>query len=90
MILDEYPKEITLKDKSTLTVRPMVAEDEGALLAFFQGLSESERLYLRDNVAGFWVPDDVVFIDEMPLTATGKVSKRQLRQRFQGYELPTI
>lgn len=46
--------------------------------------------YLRDNVARFWVPDDVVFIDEMPLTATGKVSKRQLRQRFQGYELPTI
>jgi len=45
--------------------------------------------YLRGAVARFWVPDDVVFIDEMPLTATGKVSKRQLRQRFEGYELPT-
>jgi RimJ/RimL family protein N-acetyltransferase len=51
MILDEYPKEITLKDGSTLTLRPMVASDEGALLAFFQGLSEAERLYLRDNVS---------------------------------------
>jgi acyl-CoA synthetase (AMP-forming)/AMP-acid ligase II len=50
---------------------------------------ESILEYLRGNVARFWVPDDIVFIDEMPLTATGKVSKRQLRQRFQGYELPT-
>ncbi len=51
MILDEYPKEVTLKDGSTLTVRPMVAEDEAGLLAFFQGLSEAERLYLRDDVS---------------------------------------
>jgi fatty-acyl-CoA synthase len=45
--------------------------------------------YLRGAVAKLWVPDDIAFIDEMPLTATGKVSKRQLRQRFEGYELPT-
>jgi len=50
---------------------------------------ESILDYLRGAVAKFWVPDDVVFIDEMPLTATGKVSKRQLRQRFEGYTLPT-
>ena len=46
--------------------------------------------YLRGVVAKFWLPDDIVFVDEMPLTATGKVSKRQLRQRFEGYKLPTI
>jgi fatty-acyl-CoA synthase len=46
--------------------------------------------FLRGAVAKFWLPDDIVFIDEMPLTATGKVSKRQLRQRFEGYKLPTI
>jgi RimJ/RimL family protein N-acetyltransferase len=51
MILDEYPKELTLKDGSNLTARPMVPEDEGALLAFFQSLSEAERLYLRDDVS---------------------------------------
>jgi len=50
---------------------------------------ESILGYLRGAVAKFWVPDDIVFIDEMPLTATGKVSKRQLRQRFEGYKLPT-
>ena len=50
MILDEYPKEVALKDGSTVTLRPMVARDEAALLEFFQSLSEGERLYLRDNV----------------------------------------
>ena len=45
--------------------------------------------YLRGAVAKLWVPDDIVFIDEMPLTATGKISKRQLRQRFEGHKLPT-
>jgi fatty-acyl-CoA synthase len=50
---------------------------------------ESILGYLRGVVAKFWVPDDIVFIEEMPLTATGKVSKRQLRQRFEGYKLPT-
>ncbi len=51
---------------------------------------ESILEFLRGAVAKFWLPDDIVFIDEMPLTATGKVSKRQLRQRFEGYKLPTI
>jgi len=51
---------------------------------------ESILAYLRGAVARLWVPDDVVFIDEMPVTATGKVSKRQLRERFEGYKLPTV
>ena len=50
---------------------------------------ESILDYLRGVVAKFWLPDDVAFIEVMPLTATGKVSKRQLRQRFGGYKLPT-
>jgi len=50
MMLDEYPKEISLKDGSGVVLRPMVKEDESALLAFFQGLSEGDRLYLRDDV----------------------------------------
>ena len=50
---------------------------------------EAIQEFLRGVVARFWVPDDIVFIDDMPLTATGKVSKRQLRERFEGYKLPT-
>ena len=33
------------------------------------------------------VPDDVVFVDEIPLTATGKISKIELRERFQDHLL---
>ncbi len=68
--------------------------DERPLLVVVlaEGHSEDKESildYLRGAVAKFWVPDDIVFIDEMPLTATGKVSKLQLRQRFEGYKLPT-
>jgi fatty-acyl-CoA synthase len=41
------------------------------------------------KVARWWVPDDVVFVDKLPLTATGKLSKLQLRQQFTDYKLPT-
>ncbi len=51
MILDEYPKSITLKDGSSVTLRPMVKQDEKALLDFFGSLSKADMLYLRDDVA---------------------------------------
>ncbi len=38
--------------------------------------------YLQDKIAKLWLPDDVVFIDEMPHTATGKISKKTLRERY--------
>ena len=44
--------------------------------------------FLAGKVAKWWLPDDVAFIDAMPMTATGKVSKRQLRERFADYQLP--
>jgi 3-(methylthio)propionyl---CoA ligase len=45
--------------------------------------------FLGDKVASWWLPDDVVFVDELPHTATGKVKKSLLRERFEGYRLPT-
>jgi fatty-acyl-CoA synthase len=36
------------------------------------------------------MPDDVVFVDEIPHTATGKIQKIMLRQRFKDYVLPTV
>jgi fatty-acyl-CoA synthase len=44
--------------------------------------------HLEGRVAKWWMPDDVVFIDEVPKTSTGKFSKKDLRQRFADYELP--
>ncbi|MFZ9061070.1 MAG: long-chain-fatty-acid--CoA ligase [Steroidobacteraceae bacterium] len=45
--------------------------------------------WLADKVAKWWIPDDVVFVDKLPLTATGKISKLQLRQQFADHALPT-
>jgi fatty-acyl-CoA synthase len=50
---------------------------------------ESILDYLKDKVAKWWMPDDVVFVDEIPHTATGKIQKLTLRQRFHDFKLPT-
>jgi 3-(methylthio)propionyl---CoA ligase len=46
------------------------------LLAFYQG-----------KVAKWWMPDDVVFVEQLPHTATGKLLKTKLRQDFKDYRL---
>lgn len=43
--------------------------------------------FLRPHVASWWLPDDVVFVPEMPMTATGKIHKLTLRERFRDYKL---
>ena len=48
------------------------------LIAFYDG-----------KVAKWWVPDDVVFVDTLPHTATGKLLKTKLRADFHGHRLPT-
>jgi fatty-acyl-CoA synthase len=45
--------------------------------------------FLRGKVANWWMPDDVVFVDEIPHTATGKIQKITLRDQFKDYVLPT-
>ena len=44
--------------------------------------------YLDGKVAKWWMPDDVVFVDELPHTATGKLQKMKLREQFREYQLP--
>jgi len=46
----EYPKEVKIKDGSTVVLRPFEKNDTDALFAFFAKLPESDRLFLRDNV----------------------------------------
>ena len=50
--------------------------------------AEAMRDYLRGKVVDWWLPDAVEFVDEMPMTGTGKVHKLTLRQRFAAYRLP--
>jgi fatty-acyl-CoA synthase len=45
--------------------------------------------YLSGKIAKWWMPDDVVFVDDIPHTATGKIQKTALRERFREYKLPT-
>ncbi|WP_088280006.1 3-(methylthio)propionyl-CoA ligase [Ideonella sp. A 288] len=48
------------------------------LLAFYEG-----------KIAKWWMPDDVVFVDAIPLGATGKMQKNKLRDAFKSHKLPT-
>ncbi|HEY2708192.1 MAG TPA: long-chain-fatty-acid--CoA ligase [Caulobacteraceae bacterium] len=45
--------------------------------------------YLDGKIARWWMPDDVVFVDDIPLGATGKIDKKLIRQRMANYTLPT-
>jgi 3-(methylthio)propionyl---CoA ligase len=58
--------------------KPNAELTKGELLAFYEG-----------KVAKWWLPDDVVFVDAIPLGATGKMQKNKLREQFKDYELPT-
>jgi 3-(methylthio)propionyl---CoA ligase len=49
-----------------------------SLLAFYEG-----------KIAKWWTPDDVVFVDAIPLGATGKMQKNKLREQLKDYKLPT-
>ena len=51
------------------------------------GLERDEMLaFFEGKIAKWWLPDDVVFIDEIPHTATGKIQKTALRDMFADYQ----
>ena len=66
--------------------RPLlvVTRREGA------SLSADELIeFMRGKLASWWLPDAVEFVDQMPLTGTGKLWKLKLRERFKDYRLKT-
>ncbi|MCG6205191.1 fatty-acid--CoA ligase [Rhodopseudomonas sp. HC1] len=44
--------------------------------------------YMDGKIAKWWMPDDIVFVDAIPHTATGKILKTALRDQFKTYTLP--
>lgn len=52
--------------------------------------AESFRKFLTGKIAKWWMPDDIVFVDEIPHGPTGKISKLKLRETFKDHVLPTI
>jgi fatty-acyl-CoA synthase len=55
-----------------------------------KGATRDEILdFMRGKIANWWMPDDVVFMPEIPHTATGKILKTALREQMKDYVLPT-
>ena len=50
-------------------------------------LEKSDVLdFIRDRFASWWIPDDVVFIEEIPKTSVGKFDKKVLREKYIDYK----
>ena len=66
-------------ERPLLVIVPQPGEEltKEEVLAFFDG-----------KIAKWWTPDDVAFVEDLPHTATGKLSKLQLREQFKDYKLP--
>ena len=58
--------------------RPDAEVTKEELLAFYEG-----------KIAKWWTPDDVVFVEALPIGATGKLLKNKLREQFKDHILPT-
>lgn len=58
-------------------VKPGETLEKEAMLSWFDG-----------KVASWWIPEDCVFVEELPHTATGKLSKKDLRVQFKDYQYP--
>ena len=54
-----------------------------------QPSSEAVLAHLQGKIAKWWMPDDVVFVEKIPLGATGKINKLALRETFKDYTLPS-
>ena len=46
--------------------------------------------FMTGKVAKWWLPDDVVLVEAIPHTATGKIQKTALREMFKAYRLPGV
>ncbi|THF67297.1 long-chain-fatty-acid--CoA ligase [Pseudothauera nasutitermitis] len=49
---------------------------------------DAMRAHFEGKVAKWWIPDDLVEVDKIPYTGTGKVSKRELREAHAGHQWP--
>ena len=62
----------------------IVRDDDGAVC------EEEIRSHLSGEVAKWWLPDAIEFVEELPHTATGKLSKKDLRDRYRDYRFANV
>lgn len=65
--------------------RPLLV---AVLKAGVQATKAELLAHLEGKIARWWMPDDVVFVEEVALGATGKIDKRALRLKLEDYRLP--
>src|SRR3546814_15710659 len=53
-----------------------------------QASADDLKAYLDGKIARWWMPDDVLFVDSIPLGPTGKIDKKAIRAGLEGYTLP--
>lgn len=58
----------------------LVALNKGESLS-----KEAVKQFLNGKIARWWMPDDIIFVDELPHTGTGKLIKNQLREEYMNY-----
>jgi fatty-acyl-CoA synthase len=80
--------------EAAVVARPDPKWDERPLLIVVrkegQEVTREELLrFYEGKVAKWWIPDDVIFVNELPHTATGKLLKTKLREEFGEHKLPT-
>jgi fatty-acyl-CoA synthase len=46
--------------------------------------------HLKSLVAKWWLPDEILFVDSLPHTATGKLLKTALREQYKDHQLATV
>ena len=51
---------------------------------------EEMHAHMSEHFAKWQLPDDIIWVDELPMTATGKVSKLNLRKQLADYVLPDL
>ena len=62
-----------------VVIRPGEKIEKADLLAFYEG-----------KIAKWQIPDDVIFVDSIPLGGTGKMLKTKLREHLKDYNLPGV
>ena len=67
-------------------------DERPLLLVVAKPNTDPSKQAILDEIAGhvpsFWLPDDVLFVDALPLGATGKVLKTKLREQYRDHQLP--
>jgi fatty-acyl-CoA synthase len=68
----------------------LVIEKKPSVIKSDEELKESILQFFEGKIAKWWTPNDVIVIDKIPLTATGKMLKMKLRDMFKDYQLPNL